>query len=49
MNHDVTRADNDKPLRLADFETLTEALEHAASEMTGYNFFRANHPVRKAP
>ena len=49
MNQDVTRADNDKPLRLADFETLTKALEHAESEMAGYNFIRANQPVRKAP
>ena len=49
VSQEVTRTDNDKPLRLADFETLTEALEHAASEMTGYNFIRANQPVRKAP
>ncbi|MEN8260806.1 MAG: fatty acyl-AMP ligase [Pseudomonadota bacterium] len=41
MNQDVTKTNNDKPLRLADFETLTEALEYAASGVTGCNFYDA--------
>jgi fatty-acyl-CoA synthase len=41
VSQEVTRTDNDKPLRLADFETLTEALEYAASGVTGCNFFDA--------
>lgn len=30
---------NDRPLRLADFDTLWEALDYAALGSTGYNFF----------
>ena len=35
----VTR--NSQPKRLADFETLTDALEYAATGLTGYNFYDA--------
>ncbi|MFQ5659624.1 MAG: fatty acyl-AMP ligase [Gammaproteobacteria bacterium] len=41
MNQDATSTNNDKPQRLADFETLTEALDYAASGVTGCNFYTA--------
>jgi fatty-acyl-CoA synthase len=36
---DATPAMNDLPLRIADFSTLTEALDYAARGKTGYNFY----------
>lgn len=41
MNQVATKTHNNQPQRLADFETLTEALEYAAGGVTGCNFFDA--------
>ncbi len=41
MKQDVTLTNNTLPQRLADFETLTEALDYAADGVTGCNFFDA--------
>ena len=37
---------NSQPQRLADFDTLTSALEYAASGTTGYNFYDAKGNLR---
>jgi fatty-acyl-CoA synthase len=44
-NH-ATRTLNTKPQRLADFETLSEALEYAAQGETGCNFYDARGQLR---
>ena len=36
-----TKTVNDLPQRLADFETLTDALDYAAQGITGYNFYNS--------
>ena len=41
MNQVVISTHNNQPQRLADFDTLTEALDYAASGVTGCNFFDA--------
>ena len=46
MKQDVTKTNNTKPQRLADFETLTEALDYAAEGVTGCNFFDARGKLK---
>lgn len=46
MDQQATRTDNNQPQRLADFRTLTEALEYAAQGVTGCNFFDAKGQIR---
>ncbi len=46
MIEDVTKTINTLPRRLADFDTLTEALDYAASGVTGCNFFDARGKLR---
>lgn len=41
MNLEATSTNNNKPQRLADFETLVEALDYAATGVTGCNFYNA--------
>ena len=43
---DPTPTNNSQPQRLADFDTLTSALEYAASGTTGYNFYDAKGNLR---
>jgi fatty-acyl-CoA synthase len=43
---DPTPTYNSQPQRLADFDTLTSALEYAASGTTGYNFYDAKGNLR---
>jgi fatty-acyl-CoA synthase len=43
---DVTQTQNTLPQRLADFHTLTEALDYAAGGVTGCNFFDARGKLR---
>ena len=47
MIEDVTKTVNTLPQRLADFETLTEALDYAASGVTGCNFFDARGKLKE--
>ena len=46
MKQDVTKTNNTRPQRLADFETLTEALDYAAEGVTGCNFFDARGKLK---
>lgn len=46
MDNHATRTQNTKPQRLADFETLSEALEYAAEGETGCNFYDARGQLR---
>lgn len=46
MDEQATRTNNDLPQRLADFETLTEALEYASKGLTGSNFYDARGNLR---
>lgn len=46
MKQDVTQTINTLPQRLADFQTLTEALDYAAEGITGCNFFDARGKLR---
>lgn len=46
MKQDLTKTINTLPQRLADFETLTEALDYAANGVTGCNFFDARGKLR---
>ena len=46
MKQSVTKTLNTLPLRLADFGTLTEALDYAAGGVTGCNFFDARGKLR---
>ena len=46
MKRDVIKTINTIPRRLADFETLTEALDYAASGTTGCNFYDARGNLR---
>lgn len=46
MDQQATCTDNNQPQRLADFQTLTEALEYAATGVTGCNFFDAKGQIR---
>lgn len=46
MKQDVIKTINSIPQRLADFDTLTEALDYAASGITGCNFFDARGNLR---
>ena len=46
MKQDVTKTINTLPQRLADFVTLTEALDYAANGVTGCNFFDARGKLR---
>ena len=48
MDQQATRTDNSQPQRLADFQTLTEALEYAAQGVTGCNFYDAKGQLRTA-
>lgn len=48
MDQQATRTDNSEPQRLADFQTLTEALEYAAQGVTGCNFYDAKGQLRTA-
>lgn len=48
MDQQTTRTDNSQPQRLADFQTLTEALEYAAQGVTGCNFYDARGQLRTA-
>lgn len=46
MNLDATKTNNNQPQRLADFDTLIEALEYAALGESGCNFFDARGKLR---
>jgi fatty-acyl-CoA synthase len=46
VKQEVTQTQNTLPQRLADFQTLTEALDYAASGVTGCNFFDARGKLR---
>lgn len=46
MKEYVTETNNTVPQRLADFETLTQALDYAADGITGCNFFDARGKLR---
>ena len=46
MDEQATGTDNELPQRLADFETLTEALEYASKGTTGFNFYDARGQLR---
>lgn len=46
MDNRATRTQNAKPQRLADFGTLSEALEYAAQGETGCNFYDARGQLR---
>lgn len=46
VKQDVIKTINSIPQRLADFDTLTEALDYAASGITGCNFFDARGNLR---
>jgi fatty-acyl-CoA synthase len=46
VKQDVTKTQNTLPQRLADFQTLTEALDYAANGVTGCNFFDARGKLR---
>ncbi len=46
MNRQPTLTHNNQPQRLADFETLSEALEYAAQGVTGCNFYDARGELR---
>jgi fatty-acyl-CoA synthase len=46
VKQDVTKTNNTRPQRLADFETLTEALDYAAEGITGCNFFNARGKLK---
>lgn len=46
MNRQPTLTQNNQPQRLADFETLSEALEYAAQGVTGLNFYDARGELR---
>ena len=46
VKQDVTKTNNTLPQRLADFETLTEALDYAAKGVTGCNFFDARGKLK---
>jgi len=46
VKYDVTKTNNTLPQRLADFETLTEALDYAAQGVTGCNFFDARGKLK---
>ena len=46
MNENVTTTQNSLPQRLADFDTLTKALDYAAKGETGCNFFDARGKLR---
>lgn len=46
MDHQTTETANNLPQRLADFQTLTEALEYASQGLTGCNFFDARGQLR---
>ena len=46
MNRQPTPTQNNRPQRLADFETLSEALEYAAQGATGCNFYDARGNLR---
>lgn len=47
MKQDVTKTQNTLPQRLADFQSLTEALDYAANGVTGCNFFDARGKLRE--
>ena len=47
MKQDVIKTNNSIPQRLANFETLTEALDYAATGTTGCNFFDARGNLRE--
>ncbi len=46
MTTEPTPTNNSQAQRLADFDTLTEALEYAAGGTTGYNFYDAKGNLR---
>ena len=46
MNIEVTNTNNNIPHRLADFETLVEALEYASTGVTGCNFFNSRGKIQ---
>jgi len=46
MTTEPTPTNNSQTQRLADFDTLTEALEYAAGGTTGYNFYDAKGNLR---
>jgi fatty-acyl-CoA synthase len=46
VKQDVTQTQNTLPQRLADFQTLTEALDYAAAGVTGCNFYDARGKLR---
>jgi len=46
VNRQPTPTQNNRPQRLADFETLSEALEYAAQGATGCNFYDARGNLR---
>jgi len=47
VKQDVTKTQNTLPQRLADFQSLTEALDYAANGVTGCNFFDARGKLRE--
>ncbi len=47
VKQDVIKTNNSIPQRLANFETLTEALDYAATGTTGCNFFDARGNLRE--
>lgn len=46
MNRQPTLTHNNQPQRLADFDTLSQALEYAAQGITGCNFYDARGELR---